>query len=243
MTWPNRIRLFFGLIVVLAIVAGATLVFTQRQSRAESVTATITAEDYAAGAAFPGTVITGDVEPGDTVTAGEVLFEIRSPLLARDLATDSVTAADLGVDVADDGTFTVVSTVDGTVSEVLAPVGDFVQTGQVLARIDRDETMGVSAQFTLTARDYGRIAPGSAVDLRLPDDRTIAGTVAQIDVDTVAGEAASVITIDSPVLTTRPIGGLYRPGTPVVATLHLRDDGPWAGVTDALGDFLRKVGL
>lgn len=243
MTWPNRIRLFVGLVVVLALVGGGTLVFTQRQARVESDTAAITAEQFAVGAPYPGIVSASNVTPGAAVRAGDVLFEIRSPLLARDLATESVTADDLGVAVTAEGTFVVTAPVDGTVAESLAPVGDFVQAGEVLSRIDRDDTMGVTAEFTLTARDYGRIVSGATVDLRLPDDRTIAGKVVQIDVDTVAGEATAVITIDSAVLAARPIGGLHRPGTPVVATLHLRDDGPWAGVADAFGDLLRQVGL
>ena len=35
---------------------------------------------------------------------------------------------------------------------------------------------------------------------------------------------------------------LAVPGTPVSATLSLRDDGPLAGPTDAAFDFLRKIG-
>ena len=46
-----------------------------------------------------------------------------------------------------------------------------------------------------------------------------------------------------PALADQKISGLYRPGTPVVATLSLRDDGPLAGVSDSFRDFLRRMGL
>lgn len=243
MTWPNRLRLFVGLIFVFALVAACTVVFTQRQSRAESTTASMTAQEYEVGAVYAGTVTAAHVVVGDEVATGDVLFEVRSPALARDLATDAVTAADLGVDVTTDGTYTVTATIDGTVSEATAPVGDFVPSGAVIARIQESGSLAVSAEFTLTARDYGRIEEGSVVDLRLPDDRTIVGKVDAIDVDTVAGRATSIVTVESTALAAHQIGGLFQPGTPVVATLHLRQDGALAGVTDAVGDFLRRIGL
>jgi hypothetical protein len=44
-------------------------------------------------------------------------------------------------------------------------------------------------------------------------------------------------------LTTGDLGNLTKSGTPVVATLQLRDDGPLAGVSDMAFDFLRQIGL
>ncbi|WP_298941832.1 HlyD family efflux transporter periplasmic adaptor subunit [uncultured Microbacterium sp.] len=243
MTWGARFRLAGGLLLVVAIVAAFTVIFAQRQTRAESTSAAMTAQEFDVGTTYAGTVTESLVEVGDDVTAGEDLFSVRSPALARDLATEAVTAEDFAFPVASDGSYVIVSTVDGTVSEVSAPVGDFVQGGQVVARIDQAGTLAVTAEFTLTARDYGRIADGSVVDLRLPNDLTVSGVVDDIDVDTVAGRATSVITVTSASLAAEDFGGLYQPGTPVVATVHLRDDGPLAGVTDAVGDFLRKIGL
>ncbi len=243
MTWGARIRLVFGLLLVLGVVAVCTVVFSQRQNRAESTSAAMTAQEFAVGATYAGTVTESLVAAGDTVTAGEQLFSVRSPALARDLASEAVTAADFAFPVAADGTYAILSTVDGTMSEVTAPAGDFVQGGQVIARIDRAGSLAVAAEFTLTARDYGRIADGSLVELRLPNDQTVTGTVDAIVVDTVAGRATSTITVASASLAARDFGGLYQPGTPVVATVQLRDDGPLAGVTDAVGDLLRRIGL
>jgi hypothetical protein len=49
--------------------------------------------------------------------------------------------------------------------------------------------------------------------------------------------------VDSPELTTGNLGDLTKSGTPVVATIHLRDDGPLAGVSDLTFDFLQQIGL
>lgn len=243
MTWRSRIRLFVGIVGVLVIVAVCTVAFNQRQLRAESTSAAIEAERFSIGTVYAGTITEQLIEPGDEVEAGDTLFIVRSPLLARDLASEYVTAEDLGVDVEKDGTFPVRATVDGTVAEVLAPVGDFAQSGAVLATIDRAGSMTVTAEFTLTPRDYGRIGDGTFAEILLPDDRTIRGRVSDIDVETVDGRASSSITIESRALRARAIAGLHRPGTPVRATLTLRDDGPLAGVSDMLHDALRRIGL
>ena len=213
------------------------------QLRAESTSASIAAEEFSVGTIYAGTIIEQLVEQGDAVATGQMLFRVRSPLLARDLASEYVTAADLGVAVEPDGTFPVVATVDGTVSEVLAPWATSLRPERCSPPSTARKTLTVEAEFTLTPRDYGRIADGTTVEILLPDDQTIQGKVTDIDVDTLDGQATTSVTIESAALEAQAIEGLYRPGTPVRATLHLRDDGPLAGVTDMLRDFLRKIGL
>ncbi len=243
MTWPARLKLFIGLVVVLGIVGASTLVFTQRQNSALSSSATITAQEYTVGAVYAGTIVDQAVSVGDSVTTGQRLFTVRSPQMLRDIESGVISATDLDHVDKTAGTYAVVSAVDGVVAAVTAPVGDFVAGGAEIAQIDKTGSMGVTAQFTLTARDYGRIAKGSAVDVQLPNDTTVSGTVDAIEVETVDGRAASTVTIASTDLAAEQIGGLYRPGTPVVATLTLRDDGPFAGVADAFHDFLLRMGL
>lgn len=243
MTWAARLKLLVGLVVVLVIVGACTIVFTQRQNSAQSASATITAQELTVGAVYAGTLVDQKVGAGDTVRRGETLFTVRSPQLLRDLEAGVIHATDLdGVDPAT-GTYDILATVDGTVADIAAPIGDFVGAGATVATIDRAGSLGVTARFTLTARDYGRIARGTAVDVQLPNDTTISGTVDAIEVETVDGRAASTITVETPALGAADIGGLYRPGTPVVATLALRDDGPFAGAADGFRDFLRRMGL
>lgn len=243
MTWPNRFRLLLGILVVLILVAGGTLIFNQRQLKAESLTASIVAAEYSVGTSYAGVVTEQLVDVGDLVTVGQPLFHLRSAMLVRDLADASVDPADLGLKLLDDGTFAVSANVAGTVSEVLTPVGDFASADAALAKIDRAGTLAVSAEFSLSPRDYSRISTGSVVDIRLPDDRTISGTVSAIDVETIGGQARSTVIVDSTALDSAADEPLFAPGTPVQAAMFLRDDGPLAGVSDLMSDFIRKIGL
>ncbi|MET0296487.1 MAG: HlyD family efflux transporter periplasmic adaptor subunit [Microbacterium sp.] len=243
MTWPNRFRLLVGMIAIIAVAAAGTLVFNQRQLKAESLTASIIAEQYSVGTTYAGVVTAQLVDVGDSVEVGEPLFQLRSAMLARDLADASVDPADLGLQLMEDGTFAVTANVSGVVSEVFSPVGDFASADAALATIDRDGTLAVSAEFSLSPRDYGRISTGSIVDVRLPDDRTIRGTVRVIDVETIAGQARSTVIVDSSALESGADEPLFAPGTPVQAAMYLRDDGPLAGVSDLVSDFVRKIGL
>ena len=65
MTWSNRFRLYGGLILVIALVAGLTLVFNQRRSQALSLTAHVVADQVTVGAQFGGVVVDQKVTAGD----------------------------------------------------------------------------------------------------------------------------------------------------------------------------------
>ena len=241
MTWTNRIKLFLGLVAVLLTVAAATVIFNQRQSQVLSTTAQIEAEHYDVGTDYGGLVIERYVDEGDTVTAGQRLYAIESPMLLRDIEQGMV-PADL-TSVAPDGTLVVRASVDGTVASLGLDAGGYAGSGGVIATLDREGTVYVEAEFVLTPRDFGRVPVRATVDLRLPDGSVTGGTVTDFEVVTVDGDAHVTARIESPALAADTANGLVRPGTPLEATLHLTDDGPLAGAVDALGDLARKVGL
>ena len=243
MTWANRLKLLLGLIVVVALVATFTLVFNQRQQRATSTSASIGAESYPVGTDYGGIVTRQYVKAGDTVEQGQKLFDVQSLRLQQDVAAGLVTATSAAYPVSRDGTATLVATVSGRISSIIVEQGAFAQAGAVLAHIDRAGTLYVTADFTLTARDYARISDGAAVQILLPNQRTLQGKVGRIEVQTVNGSAQSTIHVVSGQLVEGSDNGLVSPGTPVVATLHLRDDGILSGPSDALADLLRKIGL
>jgi len=242
MTWGNRLRLTAGLVVVLALVLVCTVVFNQRQNSALSDSATIIAQHYPVGTDYGGLVVRQFAQAGDEVSEGDPLFEIRSFQLQRDIASGYVVDPALATS-GKDGTNTITATVDGTLSDVTVVQGGFAQAGSVMARIDRAGSMSIEAEFVLTPRDYARIARGAQAEILLPNQDMVDGTVTGIDVATVDGKAASTVIIDSEALGEGTAAGLFQPGTPVSVTLRLRDDGPLAGLGDALHDFLRKVGL
>ncbi|HEY8590176.1 MAG TPA: HlyD family efflux transporter periplasmic adaptor subunit [Naasia sp.] len=243
MTWLSRIKLFLGSIAVFAIVTASTLLFTQRQSEVASASADITADSYAIGTDYGGTVVTQNVGVGDTVAAGQELFAIQSLSLLQDLRDQAISFDTAAYYVTPDGLMVFRATVAGTVSEVGTKLGDFVQAGTDLAVIDRTDALYVVGDYLLTPRDYERIEDGAEVDIMLPNRTILPGTVELIQVSTTDGQAQAQIKVTSDELVHGAANGLVSPGTPVTATLHLRDDGPLAGVRDAAFDFLQQIGL
>jgi len=241
MTWGNRFKLVAGILAVLLLVFAATLLFNRRQSEVLSATAEIQAARFDVGTDYGGLIVARYVDEGESVTTGDRLFAIDSPILARDIKQGLIEA--VPGSLAKDGTVTVRAAIDGTIEDVVADVGSFAGAGAVIAAIDQEDSLYTEAQFVLTPRDFARIEDRAAVDLRLPDDSVLAGTVAGFTVETVDGAARVTVRVESDALMDGPGAGLIQAGTPVAATLHLRDDGPLAGVTDALGDLARKVGL
>lgn len=241
MTWTKRFQLLFGTLLVLVLVAAATLVFNQRQTRVESVTAAIEADTYGVGTDYSGLVVLAHVDQGDHVVEGQRMFELQSLQLERDLELGIVTANE--ATVSSDGTFVVRASATGTVGDLDQGEGAYAQSGEVLATIDADGSLFAEAEFRLSPRDFGRLEDTASVELELPDGRSLTGSVSSIDVETLDGEAHVTVRVDSEDLATGDGEALLKPGTPLEATLHLRDDGPLAGVGDMVDDFVDRIGL
>jgi len=244
MTWTQRLRLFGGMVAVLLLTAVLVLVFNQRQAQALSTTGQVVSAQASVGAAYGGVITKVDATEGDEVKKGQPLFTVNSPDLQRDLSQGLKVASTDAFDVnASASTVTYKALSDGRLSQVEAQTGGFVQNGANLATITSDGSQYALADFVLSPRDYERIVKGAAVSLRLPDDRTVEGTVQSASVTTENGQAKTRVTVGSDALKDPQIAELTHPGTPVAATLSLRDDGPLAGPTDGLRAFLIKIGL
>ncbi len=244
MTWTNRLRLFGGILGVLLVAAVLTLVFNQRQTKATSLTATVAADTYDVGAAYGGTVIKQYVNQGDVVSKGDKLFTISSVPLQQDLSN--------GLDLQDSdaydvdkskGTLTYKATVAGQVSDLEAKLGNALGTGSPFAQISVVDSQYIDAKFLLSPGDYERIEKGAGVDIVLPNNQIITGTVSTIEVATDQGQALTEVRVDSDTIADHDLANVNQPGTPVNATVQLRDDGPLAGVSDTVFDFLRQIGL
>lgn len=244
MTWVNRLRLIGGVLGVILVVAALTLVFNQRQTKTPSLTATIAADTYDVGAAYGGTVIKQFVKEGDVVTKGTELFTIQSVGLQQDVANGLEIQSSDAYDVdAKTGKLTYKATVAGQVTDLQAKLGNSLGGGTPFAKISVVGSQFVEARYLLSAQDYDRVVEGANVDLLLPNNQIVQGTVSTIKVATDQGQALTEVRVDAPDLTDEKLANLTKPGTPVVATVHLRDDGPLAGVSDIVFDFLRQIGL
>lgn len=242
MTWSTRFRLWGGALGVLLLVCGLTVVFAQRQAAVVSETAEIQAASYDIGTDYGGTVTAVGAEVGDEVKAGDVLVEIDSTRLRRDIADDLIDASTLPGGY-HDGHYQVVAAVDGVVASLDVQPGSYAQDGSVLGTIYDTGTIQVTAEFSMTRRDFGRMAPGAEVTLLLPDESQVSGIVDTVEVSTVQGEAQATVVVRSDELQAIAWNGLIVPGAPVQAEVQLRDDGILAGVRDMLTDFLRGIGL
>jgi multidrug resistance efflux pump len=247
MTWSNRIRLYGGLVVVIALVAALTLVFNQRRSQVLSLTSHVVADQVTVGAQFGGVVVDQKVAAGDSVDKGDSLYTVVVPR-AVGTAGEAVNAiaavrnAAYAVDPKK-STVTYRALTSGVLTDVQSTEGGFVQSGAALATITAVGSEYAVAEFRLSPRDYGRVETGAHVDLLLPDNRTVPGEVRAVSVTTDGGVALTKVTISSDALRDAANAKLTAPGTPLSATLSLRDDGPLAGPTDAMVDFLRKIGV
>jgi multidrug resistance efflux pump len=243
-TWTNRLRLLAGLISVVALVAVLTVIFNQRQTQAQSLTGTIDTDAYDVGAGYGGTVIKQFVKENDSVAVGDKLFTMQSPAMQQDVANKVKVKSTEAYDVnTSKGTITYKATVAGQVDQLGARLGTTLTGGQSFARITVTGSQYVEAQFILTPRDYERVQTGAPVSVLLPNNQKVDGTVSTIKVATEQGNAAAKIRVDSPELADPALSTLTRSGTPVVATVQLRDDGPLAGTSDALFGFFRQIGL
>jgi len=244
MTWTNRIRLAAGVLAVLLLVAALTVVFNQRQSRAASLSATVAADTYAVGAAYGGTVVEQFVSEGDLVEEGDDLFTVQSVPLQQDLANGLEVQSSAAYDVdAKAGTLTYKATVSGQVEQLKAKLGNALGTGEPFAQLTVTDTQYVDATYLLSPGDYARVLEGAQASILLPDHTTVTGTVSSIAVATEADQALTKLRIDAAGLHEGGNADLAKSGTPVVATVQLRDDGPLAGVGDAGFAFLRQIGL
>jgi multidrug resistance efflux pump len=244
MTWINRLRLFGGILGVLLIVAVLTLIFNQRQTKVTSLDATVATDTYDVGAAYGGTVIEQFVKEGDVVDKGDELFTIQSVPLQQDIANGLELTDNDAYDVdAKAGTLTYKATVAGQVTELEAKLGNALGTGAPFAQISVVGSEYVDAKYLLSPGDYSRVVEGAQVDILLPNNQIVTGTVANIRVATEEAQALTEVRVDSEELADESLANLTKTGTPVTATLHLRDDGPLAGVNDQVFDFLRQIGL
>lgn len=243
MTWGNRFKLVFGVLMVIVFTFALTLVFNHRQNQVSSVKAQVAADVYDIGADHPGTVVEQRVKEGDSITKGQVLFVVQSLQLKEDLANGLVVqdTPAYRVDEAR-GMLTYLAVSDGTVHELEARQGNSVPANTPLATIYGGERF-INATFRVAPRDYSRLVPGAQARVVLPNDQVISADLDKIAVTSDADGAVVTAKLTSSQLAGLQQQTLAEPGTPVLVTVELTDLGPLAPVTDVVNDFLQKVGL
>ena len=244
MTWANRFRMWGGVLLVVVVVAALTLLFNQRQGQAESLSASVEAPTTMVSSGYGGIITKRLVSDGDVVAAGQDLFVVTSSRLQQDVAQGVRPGSTVAyrIDLST-GTITYKAVAAGYVTDIVGAEGTFVGDGNPLATIVNEDAKTVEATYRLSPLDYGRIDVGAPVAIHLPNNRIIAGKVSDVAVATDAGEAVPRVSVSSEELNSDGLGVPTRRGTPVIALMHLRDEGPLAGPTAAMFSFLTKIGL
>ncbi|MDO5735848.1 MAG: HlyD family efflux transporter periplasmic adaptor subunit [Propionibacteriaceae bacterium] len=243
MTWPTRLKMFGGIIAVLAVAFALTLLFNQRMTQAHSLSATITSPSFDVGSGYGGIVDQQLANNGDRVSAGDVLFVVTSSSLQQAVSQGAEPASTVAYQLdLDTGTVTYTAVSDGQLVDVAGTLGSYVPDGGILARVVSPQR-AVEGQYKLSPIDYGRVDDGAAATIILPNMQKLDATVAGVRVATEDGQAVAVIRLTSDGLADPELSSLAREGTPVTAQVQLRDDGILAGPTAAALAFLTKIGL
>jgi multidrug resistance efflux pump len=243
MTWTNRLRLWGGLVLVVAIVAALTLLVNQRSRQAFSDDAQVTARQSTVGSEYGGVVVRQYALSGDVVHTGQELFTLSSLDLQRDVANglQPVSNSSYRIDAAH-GQVTYLAQMDGTLTDVTAQQGTFVAAGD-MATITAGGTQFVTAQFRLSPDQYARIRIGGHADVELPNRTRLPATVSDVSVETSEGVAVTTVDLAVPRLRTMSLTSLSQPGSPVSVTLTLADSGILSGPTDHFRAFLQRIGV
>jgi len=243
MTWLTRLKMLGGILAVLALAFGLTLLFNQRMTQAHSLSASVTAPTFDVGSGYGGIVTEQLVKDGDPVTAGDVLFVVSSSSLQQAVSQGSAPGSTVAYNLdLETGTITYTAVSDGYVVDLAATHGSYVPDGAVLARVVSQQR-AVEGFYKLSPVDYGRVEDGAPATIVLPNLQKLEATVESVQVETEDGEAVAVIRLTSDTLVDPALAALTRDGTPVTAQVTLRDDGILAGPTAAALAFLTKIGL
>ena len=226
MTWSNRFRLLGGLLTVVVAVAAATFHLNDSQARVASSSAQVAAEFYTVGSPYAGVVVEQLVEVDAAVAEGDPLFLVDSANLQRDLAQEIVPPRTVEEDIDPDGYLVVRATGPGTVTAVEGEVGTFVQESTEMATVQRADSAYVEAEYLLTPQQYARIGESAQATVVLPDQRQITGDITDISVQEQDGQSFVVVAVHSDELVAAEADDrLVAAGAPVVANLHLDNDG------------------
>jgi multidrug resistance efflux pump len=241
MTWGSRFRLLAGTLVVLVIAALATYKLNENKGVAASDSAQILGKTYDIGTPYAGLVVDQLVEVGDEVAEGEPMFVVDSASLQYDIVNGFAKPATTATQIDAEGRLVILATGNGTVTELGADRGTFVQAASKLATVQRENTLYVQAEYTLTANEYARVDDRATASVELPNHRTIQAQVSKVQVETVGGEAQAVMTLTGPELKDGAQNGLVSSGTPVTATLQLSNDGVVTRTADAIKSYVEGI--
>jgi hypothetical protein len=241
MKFTSRIRFVFGILVVVFIVGALSVYLNSIMSVSQSSKAQLAADSTTVGTDYAGLIVKQNVEEGDKVTKGQILFEIQSTLLNDTLTKGNVTTASLSFSV--DPTTNYIqlkATDDGVIEKIDYRAGSYVPAGGIVASVDTVGSLYVIAHFHLSPPDYARINKANKVSLRLPDNSTQTATIFSI---ALVSNGDNVDTVVKARIKNADISDFrFSVGTPVEATLQLNQDNVFQGLLMSIQQLFKPLG-
>lgn len=241
MTFGSRLRLIIGIIFVVAIVAALAFYLTSIMSVAKSTKAELDAASISIGTDYPGLIVKQNVEEGDKVTKGQVLFEIQSTQLNEVLTNGTVLASSLPFTVDPKTNYIQLkASDDGVVDKINYRAGSYAPAGGIVASVYTVKSLYVTAHFRLSPPDYARIDKTSKIDLRMPDNTTKQATIFSISL---VRNGDSVDTVVKARLKNTDITDFrFSVGTPVEATMQLGKTTWYEGLITYITQLFKPLG-
>ncbi len=227
MKLSGRIKFFFGIIIVFAIVALLTFILNITMSTSHSVQAELSAQARSIGTDYAGLVVKQNVEEGQKITKDQVLFEIDSQQLKQALAAGLVKEKDLPFTLTSDTQdIQLRATSDGVMSTISYREGSFVPAGGVVASAYVVDSLFVVAHFKLSPPDYARIEQDTPIEVLFPDNTKKQASITSVNLESSSDKQNVDTVIKAKISDVDMSDFRFSVGTPVNATLHLKQN-PW----------------
>ena len=241
MKFTSRLKFLIGILFVIAIVGALAVYLNGIMSVSQSSKAELAADSTSIGTDYPGLVVKQNVEEGDKVTKGQVLFEIQSAQLNDALTTRNVSVSSLPFSVDPVTNYIQLKASDnGVVEKIDYHAGSYAPAGGIVATVNTVGSLYVIAHFHLSPPDYARIAKTSKIDLRLPDNSTQQATIFSIALESNGNSADTVVKAR---IKNADISDFrFSVGTPVQAKLQLSQDNWFQGLFTVIEQLFKPLG-
>ncbi len=241
MKFTSRLRLISGILVVVFIVGALSMYLNGIMSVAQSSRAQLAADSTSVGVDYPGLVVKQNVEEGDKVQKGQILFEIQSTQLNEALTKGTLTASSLSFTVDPKTNYIQLkANDDGVIEKINYRAGSYAPGGSIVATVDTVGSLYVIARFRLSPPDYARINKSNKVTLRMPDNNTQQATVFSV---ALVSNGDKVDTVVKARIKNADISDFrFSVGTPVEATLQLTQDNLFQGLFTSIQQLFKPLG-
>jgi len=225
MRFSGKFRFFVGIIVVFLIVGVLTLFLNVSMSTSSSSKAELDGQARSVGTDYSGLVVKQNVEEGQSVKEGDVLFEIDSQQLKQSLANGTAKAESLTVTLnPENNNVQLRANNSGVMDQINYREGSYVPANAVVATMYVVDSLFVRAHFQLSPNDYARIKKNIPLEVLFPDNTKKDAIITTVNLES-SEDKKSVDTVITAKLDDVDMSDFrFAVGTPVEATLHLEQN-------------------